>query len=111
MPTYDYHCAQCGRFELFRPMTEANALGFCPTCGASAPRQMTAPYFNTMNANVRKAHHINERSADEPGVASRDQLERHRRHSAPLPGSDGCCGHGHAEHANGGAKRPWMIGH
>lgn len=32
MPTYDYHCDHCGRFEFFQPITEP-PLAQCPTCG------------------------------------------------------------------------------
>lgn len=37
MPTYDYRCEQCGRFEKVQRITEA-ALTVCPTCGGAVER-------------------------------------------------------------------------
>ncbi|MBN1526518.1 MAG: zinc ribbon domain-containing protein [Candidatus Omnitrophica bacterium] len=37
MPTYDYECGKCGRFELFQSMKD-EPLKKCPKCGGSAHR-------------------------------------------------------------------------
>ncbi|HHW09395.1 MAG TPA: zinc ribbon domain-containing protein [Firmicutes bacterium] len=37
MPTYEYECQKCGRFEKVQPIT-AEALKTCPTCGSSVRR-------------------------------------------------------------------------
>lgn len=113
MPLYDYHCAGCGPFQAWRPMSEADAAGICPVCAASAARIVLAPYLNTMRATTRIAHERNERSADEPRVMSRAELDRHgRRRQA--------CAHDHAADTPRGSRlepgavrspRRWMIGH
>jgi len=37
MPTYEYQCGQCGRFQTVQPITEP-ALTVCPTCGQLVQR-------------------------------------------------------------------------
>ena len=37
MPTYDYECAKCGRFEAFQKMSD-RPFETCPTCGGSVKR-------------------------------------------------------------------------
>ncbi|HHV43268.1 MAG TPA: zinc ribbon domain-containing protein [Firmicutes bacterium] len=37
MPTYEYKCAKCGRFEYEQRITEP-ALETCPTCGGKVSR-------------------------------------------------------------------------
>lgn len=41
MPTYDYKCEKCGRFEAFQRIT-AEPLTACPTCGGSVKRLVSA---------------------------------------------------------------------
>lgn len=41
MPTYEYNCAKCGRFEEFQSIT-APALDKCPTCGGPVTRLISA---------------------------------------------------------------------
>jgi putative FmdB family regulatory protein len=39
MPIYEYFCLNCKRkFELLRPMSQAEEAGVCPDCGGSAER-------------------------------------------------------------------------
>ncbi|NLM36996.1 MAG: FmdB family transcriptional regulator [Firmicutes bacterium] len=40
MPTYDYKCANCGRFEWFQKITE-EPLTVCPHCGGEVQRQIS----------------------------------------------------------------------
>ncbi|MGE5554580.1 MAG: FmdB family zinc ribbon protein [Betaproteobacteria bacterium] len=40
MPTYEYHCPQCGRFDQFQRITEA-PLQNCPRCGSPVKRVIT----------------------------------------------------------------------
>ena len=40
MPTYDYECSQCGRFEWVQKITE-DPLTVCPRCGGEAQRQIS----------------------------------------------------------------------
>ncbi len=37
MPTYEYRCENCGRYELEQKITE-NALEVCPKCGGKTQR-------------------------------------------------------------------------
>lgn len=39
MPTYDYHCEECGDFEHFQSITSAK-LKKCPECGAKVTRKL-----------------------------------------------------------------------
>ncbi|MGE5550878.1 MAG: FmdB family zinc ribbon protein [Bacteroidota bacterium] len=41
MPTYDYDCSQCGRFEYFQRISD-QPLSACPTCGGSVRRLISA---------------------------------------------------------------------
>ena len=41
MPTYEYACQKCGRFEAFQRMSEVR-LTACPTCGGSVKRLISA---------------------------------------------------------------------
>lgn len=40
MPTYEYHCNHCGRFEALQSITE-EPLKSCPTCGGPVQRQIS----------------------------------------------------------------------
>lgn len=37
MPTYEYRCEQCGKFDYFQAITDA-PLNACPTCGQPVRR-------------------------------------------------------------------------
>ena len=110
MPVYEYECPTCGDFTALRPMSEAREPQPCPDCSALAPRVLrTAPAYAGMPAAARKAHSVNERSADSPRLSS----EGGHKHG---PG----CGCGSKpgrtlHHANGAksfpGNRPWMINH
>lgn len=41
MPTYEYECPRCGRFERFQPIT-AKPLKACPECGGAVKRLIGA---------------------------------------------------------------------
>lgn len=74
----------------------------CPACRKPAPRALSLPNMSFLSDTTRRAHFRNEKSADQPEVAT----------SIPEEGS-------HARrHARPGAKsklkrsrHPWMIGH
>lgn len=42
MPTYEYNCNNCGRFERFEKIT-ASPLKECPTCQREVKRVISAP--------------------------------------------------------------------
>ena len=109
MPLYDYDCTQCGPFRAWNSMQQSSAAVACPTCAAPSVRIIAAPALNLMNPNTRIAHYRNEKSANEPRVVSREQLDKMEKR----PG----CGHAHEHHAHEGqahvhrSNKPWMIGH
>ena len=40
MPLYEYRCGECGaKFELLRPMSQADAMATCPFCGSTETRR------------------------------------------------------------------------
>lgn len=104
MPLYDYRCGHCGEeFSQLMPMARCSEAVPCRLCAQAAQRVISAPHLNTMRADMRSAHQINERSAHQPR-----QMQAHR------------CGAGCSHHSEndkpqlkqaGSAKRPWMIGH
>ena len=119
MPLYDYNCAQCGPFQAWRPISQASATVACPECETQGQRVVTAPFLNTMNPHTRIAHQRNEKSADQPRVMNRSQLDRsgpslaelgHHHgphHSHGHSASNRLTGNEHYQHSN---KR-WMVGH
>lgn len=108
MPLYDYACRRHGPFRDWRPMSQAEHAVGCPTCGKLSPRTVAMPFVSRLNPIVRTAHERNEKSAHEPRVMNRNELEGLGRR---VNGH----GHGHGGHArprHGGARhRPNMLGH
>ena len=96
MPLYDYHCEGCGPFKDWRAMRDAAKDVICPGCGGCARRTISAPNISTISSAYREGSARNERSADEPKVATR-------------PADAGC--REAKPHAHGHPTRPWMIGH
>ncbi|MGI5852883.1 MAG: FmdB family zinc ribbon protein [Bacillota bacterium] len=45
MPTYDYECHKCGRFEVFQRITE-EPLKVCPQCGSEEIRRLISGHAN-----------------------------------------------------------------
>ncbi len=108
MPLYDYSCEHCGPFEAWQSMSECRAPFDCPTCGDLGARVVTAPFIADMNPNSRVAHQRNEKSADEPQMMSRGELNGLGSKRSKAPGHGGHGGHGGHRHHSG---RPWVIGH
>ncbi len=104
MPSYEYVCAECGRFEASRPIAEAAASYACPACGNPAPRALASPHVRAAGAAIRYvAESRNEKSANEPAVEHRLKGTTGQHHA-----------HAHASHGHSHARRsqrPWMIGH
>ncbi len=112
MPLYDYSCDACGDFRAWQAMSRAAATADCPSCGDPAGRSVAAPFIANMNPNTRIAHQRNEKSAEEPQVLSRAQLERSSVKRADALGHHhhgGCGGKGRPQAHR--SARPWMIGH
>jgi putative FmdB family regulatory protein len=70
VPGYTFECADCGPFDLVRPMAEASTPVTCPACGASARRVFTPPGVPLLARPVRRALDLEEWSAHEPAVAA-----------------------------------------
>ena len=78
---YEYDCPSCGPFTAFRSMSEYAEPAACDECGAAAPRGiLNAPAIAGMDAGLRRALAINERSRNAP-----------RRSSGTHPSGRGCC--------------------
>ena len=113
MPVYDYLCHDCGPFTDMRPMANAMHRWIARNAPRNPPRAiLTAPNFFCMPSDRRKAHAVNERSANAPKTVS----ECKASHGAGC----GCCSGGKpsrlVKKTRGGAKsfptaRPWMISH
>lgn len=112
MPLYNFTCESCGEFTEWRQMSCCGDPVACPECGNLAPRAVSAPFIRNMPRNTRIAHERNEKSAHEPRVMSRAELDKIGRKRSEAPG------HHHRGHHHGGqhhhqhrSSRPWMIGH
>ena len=113
MPLYDFTCRDCGAFRELRTIGERNEPCACPSCKKSAQRVVMAPGLSLMNAGLRKAHGVNEKSRHEPRIRE--------THSC----GSGCgCGSGVKIRKNNvketklgklqsqkATSRPWMLGH
>jgi hypothetical protein len=90
-------------------MNQAERAVGCPKCGKPSHRTVSMPYVSSLDPNVRTAHERNEKSAHEPKVVSRHELDAldgrieagHRHHHG---------GHAHHRHARA-PRRPNMLGH
>ena len=91
MPIYAFSCADCGPFELLRPMADASEPARCPGCGAEARRVFTPPGLALLARPVRRALDLEEKSAHEPDVTT-------EKRGRPLP-------HRHAP------SPPWVLTH
>ena len=106
MPIYQYICADCGLFEEIAPISQFSDPCDCPTCGASSPRDLlSAPHLSKLTPQARRAHTINERSADSPIRAKANGLQP----TGPRIRST-------SRTAANGSKsmpgnRPWMLSH
>jgi putative FmdB family regulatory protein len=116
MAFYDYDCATCGEFSLWRKLDERNLPAECPTCHAAAARLISAPQLNLMPAARRTAFARNEKSRHEPGVQ-----KRHRCGTGCGCGSSKAGARKSTRTVDLGktgrfetskkVKRPWMLGH
>jgi len=109
MPVYDYHCPDCGTFEVMRQMANRDAPAVCPHCGQTAGRVMlSTPSLSLVSGDTRRAMETNERARHEPKSS--------RQH----PHGCGCCKPKASNSVADGRppvpksfanKRPWMISH
>jgi putative FmdB family regulatory protein len=86
MPAYEFACAGCGPFEVVRPMAAAAEPVRCPSCGGDARRVFSAPGVPLLEAPMRRARDLEERSAHEPQVvASKSGRPLPHHHHSPAP--------------------------
>jgi putative FmdB family regulatory protein len=70
MATYTYRCAADGPLDIRRPIGTAPATVPCPTCGATAPRMITAPMLGLADRARMGLIDRAEASRTEPAVVS-----------------------------------------
>lgn len=70
MPTYQYRCDTCGRFDLMRAMADVEATPACPDCGKAARRVFGLPGVATVDPGMRRALDASSRSAESPQVVT-----------------------------------------
>src|SRR5689334_9685154 len=99
MPLYTYDCGECGPFEAWSPMAEAERTCACPACNGAGLRQVSAPRLNLMNGTLRQALGRSERSGSEPRKVKRQHLAN--------CGCKLCAVRGKPS----SPMRKWMIGH
>jgi putative FmdB family regulatory protein len=97
MPRYDFTCEDCGQFQAWAPMSEAEKGSLCPCCNGNGARELSVPYISTMNGKLRRALGQSERSADEPRLVKRKHLDS--------------CGCSLCRKTPASSSRRWMIGH
>lgn len=100
MPLYSYACDDCGPFEGWSAMSEADKPACCPECSGTAPRAMAMPRLSTMNGTLRKALARSEGTASEPKVVKREHLA-----------GCGCSLCGTRKNKPAPIERRWSLGH
>lgn len=118
MPTYDYSCVKCGRFDAIRSISLRDQATPCPVCGTLSDRVMIfGSNLSLVDVDTRRAIEGNEKSAHSP-VLSRD-YDSNKYSRLRHPSGCGCCTGGKNSATrtlpNGNktfsGKRPWMISH
>jgi hypothetical protein len=90
-------------------MSQAERAVDCPKCGKPSQRTVSMPFVSRLNPIVRSAHERNEKSAHEPRVMSRHDLDGLRGRKVDKHGH---VAGGHAHHRHSHARfRPNMLGH
>jgi putative FmdB family regulatory protein len=82
--TYQYRCAECGPFEVSRPIGTAEAAEPCAACGDRSDRVFTPPLLARTPRPLARALSTSEASAHEPRVVGRVPEKRR----APSPPAD-----------------------
>lgn len=94
VPFYGFTCADCGPFDLQRPMAAASEPANCPRCAVPAVR-----VFSTPASTVRS-----------PGAVAAAVDERSRHAPERVTRAVGGDGHSH-DHGHRSGGRPWQISH
>src|ERR1700693_3197725 len=104
MPLYDYVCAKDGEFREFNSMAAFEDPVPCPACGVPSPRTVSMPNIPILPATTRRAHAINERSANAPRIGRKRTGHRHEHGTIRTPLGAGL-------RTAGNPAYPWMVGH
>ncbi|MFC7656756.1 zinc ribbon domain-containing protein [Pseudonocardia benzenivorans] len=70
LPTYTFRCADCGEYDLSRPMAEAGDPAPCPTCAGDSRRVFGSPGLRKLDPTLRRALDASGRSSDAPAVVN-----------------------------------------
>ncbi|MEV4418255.1 zinc ribbon domain-containing protein [Catellatospora sp. NPDC049609] len=71
MATYEYECADCGRFDVRTAVGAAPPRSSCPACHGDARRVFSPPLLGLLPKAVTALAGREEQSRDEPAVVSR----------------------------------------
>ncbi|MGP4024060.1 FmdB family zinc ribbon protein [Actinomadura sp. 3N407] len=71
MAVYQYRCAECGPFDVSRPIGTAGSAETCAACGGEASRVFTAPHLARTPRPIDRALQAQEAGAHEPRVVKR----------------------------------------
>ncbi|MFB4306810.1 FmdB family zinc ribbon protein [Actinomadura sp. GTD37] len=71
MAIYQYRCAECGPFDVSRPIGTAGPAEPCAACGGAAPRAFTPPLVARTSRPLARALDAQAASAHEPRVVGR----------------------------------------
>ncbi len=115
MPLYDYDCRSCGPFREWRRMADFAKPAKCPDCRRSARRSVATPVLG-MDASLRKAYSINEKSAHEPRVVRRqrgDAIPQHDAHGDLMRAREERAARASEPRKKGtrASHHPWMVRH
>ncbi|MFD1929965.1 MULTISPECIES: FmdB family zinc ribbon protein [Nonomuraea] len=83
MATYEYHCPDCGRFDVHLPIGTATPVCDCPACHGPSRRVFSSPYLSRVPAAVAAGLAREERSQEAPEVVT--DLPPRRRRRRPHP--------------------------
>ncbi|WP_118914445.1 FmdB family zinc ribbon protein [Mycobacterium shigaense] len=83
MPTYRYHCPECGEFPVSMPMTSVTPSVDCPDCRSVSRRVFGQPSLRTLDGGLRRSLDAAASSADAPPVVS-SIPGRPRRRPTPI---------------------------
>ncbi|MFG3441077.1 FmdB family zinc ribbon protein [Nonomuraea sp. NPDC047897] len=84
MATYEYHCHDCGPFEVRLPIGTAETVRDCPACLGPSRRLFTAPSLTRQSPAMSAALTREEQSREAPEVVTSVPGGR-RRQSRPHP--------------------------
>ncbi|SNR76742.1 putative regulatory protein, FmdB family [Haloechinothrix alba] len=105
MPSYEFHCPDCGIVQRVHRMGAAPDTETCPHCGTAAPRVFSAPFLSRTPGQLRSVRERAEESGENPATTHRRpgrQGNDRNRHQTPelarLVGKEAASELRHARH-------------